>query len=430
MNKQLKLIIFLFFTLGPLHPLYALTSQSDHGSDGEVPTDHFVPPPLTPWLSDDGKTLYDALQPLVVVADPNPSHGVIHIPAPKRLVGPAVSASATFNISYLPAGSTDAYGEPCYTFPEEAKVAFNAAAGIWGNIIRSSVPITIKACWAQLDSSSILGYSGGGSQIRDFPNAPRLNTFYTSSLANALAGQNLVPGYVDMNITYNSLFPWYYGIDGNTPAGEYDLVSVVLHEIAHGLNFAGMMEYSGGYGRWGWGYGYPNIYDTFITDGSGNQLISTSVYGNPSTALGSALTSNNIWFTGSNAMAANSGGAVKIFAPSTWMPGSSYAHLDYNTFSQTANRLMVYALQPGSSFHDPGPVTLGLFKDLGWPSGGTSALSGTATGMKISKVVCSNLSTGLVISATVTNNNWGCPASGWNVSPGDLITMTVKGVAN
>ncbi len=75
-----------------------------------------------------------------------------------------------------------------------------------------------------------------------------------------------------MYITYNSNFSWYYGTDGNPPSAQVDLMSVVLHEIAHGLNFSGSMAYSGGMGNWGYGDSpaYPNIYDTFMRDGSGH----------------------------------------------------------------------------------------------------------------------------------------------------------------
>jgi hypothetical protein len=184
-----------------------------------------------------------------------------------------------------------------------------------------------------------------------------------------------------MNITYNLDFPWYFGTDGVTPSGQYDFMSVVLHEIAHGLNFSGSMQYSEGQGSWGYN-GYPIIYDTLIRDGLGNLLIDAGVYGNPSAGLGSALTSNDIWFHGSNAMAANDGQRVKMYAPSTWAPGSSYAHLDYFTFAGTANRLMVYAISDGISTHDPGPVAKGLLQDLGWPiaSGGLKIQPEVAAG--------------------------------------------------
>ena len=324
----------------------------------------YFPAPLEPQLSSDGRTLYNAGLPVVYVVDPNPSPERLRIPAPIDLLKLPESATATFSITYVPNGGTDPGGRPCETFPEEAKAAFNAAAAVWSNILQSPVPITISTCWANLGSSSTLGYSGGGVWVRNFPNAPRANTWYAESLANALAGSDLVPSSFNMHITYNLNFSWYYGTDGNTPSGQYDLMTVVLHEITHGLNFSGSMQYSGGQGSWG-SSGYPNIYDTFMRDGSGNLLIDTGVYGNPSAALGSALTSNDIWFHGSNAMAANGGQRVQIYAPSPWAAGSSYAHLGL-IFEGTVNRLMVYRLSAGVSTHDPGPVTRALLKDLGW----------------------------------------------------------------
>ena len=174
---------------------------------------------------------------------------------------------------------------------------------------------------------------------------------------------NLSPGSYDMHITYNTNFTWYFGTDANPSPGTMDLVTVATsNEIAHGLNFSGSAKYSGGYGSYGID-GYPIIYDIFMKDGSGNLLTS---YTSPSIALGGLLTSNNLWFHGSNAMAANSGSPVKIYAPSTWSSGSSYSHLDYNTFSGTVNNMMVYAITSGTANHNPGPVTTGLLNDLGW----------------------------------------------------------------
>ena len=336
--------------------------------------EYLGPVNLEPQLSSDGKTMYNAVPAVVYRVDPNPPKEQMRIPARFDMATLPETATSTFSITYAANGSTDPWGESCTTFPEEAKAAFNAAAAIWGNLLISSVPITISACWSNLGSPSILGYSGGGQIYRDFTNAPRANTWYGSSLANALAGSDLGPSNFDMFITYNSGFAWYYGTDGVTPAGQYDLMSVVLHEIAHGLNFSGSMSYSEGSGSWGYSTGYPNIYDTFMRDGTANPgylLIDTGVYANPSTALGSALTSSNIWFHGANAMAANGGQRVKMYAPSTWAGGSSYSHLDYATFAGTANRLMVYAISSGVSTHDPGPITSGLFKDMGWPSAAT-----------------------------------------------------------
>ena len=307
--------------------------------------------------------------PVVMIALPwdDPS---IRIPAPQQIRAES-APTATFSINYLPAGTSDGQGATCLAWSASAQAAFSYAVSVWATMINSTVPIRINACWANLGSSSILGYSWSNS-IRNFTGAPQSNTWYSYSLADALAGSDLDPAKPDTYITYNNGFAWYFGTDGSTPSGQHDFVSVVMHEMGHGLNFSGQMSYGssrcGGasYGCWGGGTGSPGIYDRFTENGAGEALLNTSLFPNPSAALGSQLTSNNLYFDGPNANAANGGSRVKIYAPSTWAPGSSYSHLDYSTFRSTVHRMMVYALPSASSIHDPGSVTMGLLKDLGW----------------------------------------------------------------
>ena len=328
-----------------------------------------VPLMPAPELSVDGLSLNNAQTMGIVVVDPAPTQNQVIIPAPERLMDPS-TATSTFEFTYLAEGQSDRWGETCYTVPEDTKAAFEQAGIIWGNLLQSSVPIKIQVCWASLANAKTLGYSGGAPLRRDFTNAPRSGTWYTGSLANSLSGTDLDTSQYDMHITFNKNFSWYTGTDSNPPEGYYDLESVALHEICHGLNFSGSMYYASGVANWGNNTGYPNIYDTYMHDGSGNSLIDTSVYANNSSALGSAVTSNDMWFHGPLAMSAN-GGRVKMYAPETWVSGSSYSHLDAETFASGSNRLMRYAIASGTAIHDPGPVTIGILKDLGWQSGET-----------------------------------------------------------
>ena len=299
--------------------------------------------------------------------DPNaPS---IHVPPPPELSALRVQ-NATLNVQFLTAGQTDLWGYTCLDWPDDAKAAYLYATNIWAALIHSSVPINIVACWADLGSDGILGLGGPYTIERDFPNAPYANTWYPVALANALAGSDQNGADPEITGTYNMNFRWYFGTDGNPPSDRVDFVTVVLHEIGHGLGFLGTMEVlDNGQGRWGFGLPYPYAYDRFTEDGAGNALLNTSVYPNPSTALASALTSGNVWFDGPNARRANGGQRVRIYAPSTWDSGSSYSHLDSATYEGTPNALMTPYLSDGTAIHDPGAVTRGILSDLGWEIG-------------------------------------------------------------
>ncbi|WP_044034192.1 Calx-beta domain-containing protein, partial [Microcystis aeruginosa] len=255
-------------------------------------------------------------------------------------------------------------------FTPAAQTAFQFAVDIWESLLDSSVPINVNASFANL-GSGILGQAGPEAYARDFSGLPQTNTWYPIALANSLAGQDLAPTASDIGSQFNSNFNWYYGLDNNVPTNQISFVSVVLHELGHGLGFLGWMDNQSGSGSWGFGTGFPGIYDRFTENGSGQSLLNTSLFPNPSTALGSQLTSNNIFFDGSNANAANGGNRVKLYAPSTWSGGSSYSHLD-EVFNNTPNALMTYSIGFGESILNPGPVTLGLFKDMGWKLAGSS----------------------------------------------------------
>jgi uncharacterized repeat protein (TIGR01451 family) len=238
--------------------------------------------------------------------------------------------------------------------------------------------IVVEAHWSALgEDSHILGGAMGDIAI-NFSNAPLSNTWYPAPLANTLAGVDVNDndGYdfdgdsldedVEIYVEFNRDFQdWYFGTDGNTPFEKWDFASVVLHELGHGLGFAGsMIVYSNGLGYWGYGTDYPDIYDRFVENGSGQLLVDN--FANGSTALAAQLQSDNLFFDGPNARAANGGTPPKLYVPTSWEQGSSYSHLDEDTFDGTVDALMTPSIYNGESIHAPGPVTRGVFQDIGW----------------------------------------------------------------
>ncbi|MFZ1641600.1 MAG: FG-GAP-like repeat-containing protein [Candidatus Contendobacter sp.] len=301
-----------------------------------------------------------------VILRHDPSYiSTLRVPPPPELAlqqQGLMAVQATISINYLPAGAVG--DDNCITWPDQPKAAFTYAANLWASQLQSPVPITIDACWANNLPAGVLGHGGPISIFRNFSGAPVSNTWYPVPAANALHGSDLHPERSDIYGAYSSTFNWYFGTDGNTPPSQVDFVSVVLHEITHGLGFLGSMQVSGSQGSWGRD-GSPYIYDRFTENGSGQKLLDTALFPNPSAVLASQLQSNDIYFNGANANTGNGGARVPLYAPATWQSGSSYSHLA-ESYNNTPNALMTFALPNGESIHSPGPVTLGLLKDTGW----------------------------------------------------------------
>lgn len=265
------------------------------------------------------------------------------------------------------------------SFPAAARTAFEDAVDIWESLVTSPVPVYVYAEWAPLAPNQ-LGGAGPESIYRNFAGAPKVDTWYPAALAEKLYGANLSanPTDADIGATFNSAFPdWYFGTDGNPGVNQVDFLSVVLHELGHGLGFLGYMnadnntetasaEYSGS----------PFVYNHFTENSAGTNLLDIT---NPAT-LYDELTGGNIYFDGPNARAANGGSTVKLYAPSLWQQGSSYSHVDI-IYDGTPNALMTWSLADGEAVHDPGPITLGMFADMGWTLVSAPTPTHTATPM-------------------------------------------------
>jgi hypothetical protein len=258
-------------------------------------------------------------------------------------------------------------------FTPTAQAAFQYAVDIWASQLNSSVPIIVEATFEPL-SGSTLGFAGSDGLYRNFTGAPESNTFYASALANRLNGGDIDPTSADIFCSFNSNSNWYYGTDGNTPGGQYDFVTVVLHELCHGIGFFGSASVTGSNGFITFG-GDPVIYDTFVETGGGTPILNFS---SGSVALGNALTGNDLFWDGPQALLNNGGIRPRIFAPGTWNGGSSYSHLNESTYgSGSNNALMTPFIGTAEAHHDPGPIVLGILTDIGWEVGGCSILSVT-----------------------------------------------------
>ena len=244
-------------------------------------------------------------------------------------------------------------------FPKWTEVQVQAAVDVWAENFESKVPINIEATWGRSSSFSVLGSARPGSYFANFVGAPDPSLWYPSALANALAGKDLDRDNPEIIITVNSLASWYRGGGVGPSKTEYDLQSVMLHEIAHGLGFLSTDSYDEFFG-----YGsidQPTPYDAYAQTGDGRRL---SDLPSPSLELGEALTSKLVW-SGANGIAANGGVKPILYSPKKYEDGSSISHLDEATFDNAGkNAVMSPNLAAGEIFHEPGPLLLAMMQDL------------------------------------------------------------------
>lgn len=298
---------------------------------------------------------------------PNPARVTLRssgVSQPSRVAAKPIARgaqSAAFRVTY----------DAGFEANPRAKAAFQRAVDLWSTQITSDVPITVEASFAPLEPG-VLGAAGATY------NATIGGRRYPAALAAKLAGRDLVPRWPMIQAQFSSTAAWYYGTDGNTPADWSDFVSVVMHEIGHGLGFAGSGDVSGGLGSVS---SPPEIYDVYVVDGAG--LPTLSLAGN-SVALGALFRGDNLYWDGANGVAGNGGARPKLYAPITWQGGSSYSHLDDDTYGPgNANSLMTPSINDGEAIHDPGPIARGMFQDMGWTIDAGGAATATPTAIAV-----------------------------------------------
>ena len=168
-------------------------------------------------------------------------------------------------------------------FSAQAKAAMEYATSILKAMLPADTKCTINASWERISTSGVLAQS----TITGYVGGPVINalnplSYYPVALAEKIAGKSLNDDLQgDITLAVNSSINWYLGTDGQTPVTKYDLVTVVIHEICHGLGFFDSFSSDGTLGSYGIN-SIPMIYDTFVETYDGNRLTDTLKFNNSS----------------------------------------------------------------------------------------------------------------------------------------------------
>jgi hypothetical protein len=263
-------------------------------------------------------------------------------------------------------------GNPGTTLGAQRFNAMQFAANTWGALLNSAVPIRVGSSFAPLfctGSFATLGQAGPNTVHRDFAGAPLASTLYAAALANSRAGVDLAVGTDDIGAQFNSTigttcpFPstFYLGFDASPPGGAIDFVSIVLHELGHGLGFLTFVDLASGAKLLGFDDTFMRLLEDhsttkiypIMTDG---ERVSASIDTGDLHWLGAIVDGASGSLTGG----VGAGGHVQMYAPNPQEPGSSVSHYDT---ALTPNELME-PLYTGPNHNVA--LTFDLLRDIGW----------------------------------------------------------------
>lgn len=263
-------------------------------------------------------------------------------------------------------------------FSRETRAAFQRAVDIWASTLITTVPIEIDANFVSVDDledpeefENTLAFVRPSQtwvigRIGDQPIAVPI------VIANQRSETDRDPEEPDFAISVIDRSDWYMGLDGRPESGRFDLVSVVLHEISHGLGIVDSFELDDDEnGQAGLMFRdrderVPTLFDYFVRLRNGDRLIADLP--SPSEELADAITGIKLLWTGPQARKANGGRTpVMLWAPSEYEAASSIAHLDEDAYpSGTSNSLMTPHLSRGEVSQSPGPLLRAMLKDMNY----------------------------------------------------------------
>lgn len=297
---------------------------------------------------------------------------------------------------------TPVRGNSGTTLGAQRRNALLEAARLLSEEIRPTAPLTVQACWASLefgDSGGTLAQAGAFYRVvRDngrftgLAFLPERYTGYQGTVAAHQAGNRLC-NYVggtcsnylaDIRAEFNLAVDQASNVArrfdyGFTPeAGTTSFVSVAMHEIAHGLGFAGSLDLDAESTRFGeqrllQGLPYDDAYGSFARSSVGGSLNPIPLLRlSNADRLATLVSGTGLRFGGPISLAspenpfpgfAPPANHISLHAPSPVRPGSSYSHL--NTLNNSAGPQLMTA-----AINSAGPRSLGvarlILEDIGW----------------------------------------------------------------
>lgn len=257
--------------------------------------------------------------------------------------------------------------------------------------------INVVVQWTDLSAIPNLLGSAGPTQVCAHPDSTNFRyVIIPTSLYSELTDGSFCPdasSSMHVSIQMNSHPPsaWYTGTDGNPPSNQIDLITVMMHEMVHGLGFfSGMLNGNGNYAY----APYGTLYDWFIFEGKFGWPVHYGLpVSNPAIVIPSILTNGLQSFKGD--IGASSAATFLVYTPNPFQPGSSISHVAPS--SSTTNRLMFPSISPGEAHHDIGGNVWAVMANLGYSTVANAQYATSTTGVATCLPTCEATSLNLFI---------------------------------
>jgi MYXO-CTERM domain-containing protein len=281
-------------------------------------------------------------------------------------------------------------GNPGTSVGQQRRIVFERALAVFAGRLQSTQPIRVLTTFSGdvdgLECTPTAAVLGGAAahhavHYRGPAGAPHPmpGVLYHAALADSLAGHDHASDDPDVVAHFNGRIGtsgcgddmrWYYGLDGQAPTGAVDMFTVVLHELAHALGFSDFTNRdTGQFSPDGQGGSIPGVFALFLYDAvSGKRWPALT----PEQRLVSRQNTGNLLWDGPTVRAVSGAGGgctgagsrVRMYAPSTFQPGSSVSHWD----TSCSPNLLMEPSFTGRGFLD---LTPALLADLGWRVNGS-----------------------------------------------------------
>jgi hypothetical protein len=270
-------------------------------------------------------------------------------------------------------------GNTATTLGAQRLAVFNRAADILNATFDIAVTVNVNSSFDPLfcdTNSATLGSAGAADY--EFINDGSEWTVYADALANQLQGSDVTPAATEINAQFNSGIGnpgclqssgWYLGFDDPAGSGN-SLLSVVLHEIMHGMGFLSLLASDGSSGATVSGNYVYDPYSKLLYDATQGARVTTL---NQSQRAAATINNGNLVWDGAQTNAQLNGFSagvnsdrMQMYAPTSYTPGSSVSHFDT---AATPNEIM----EPQyTEFLDDAGLAKYLLADIGWTLAATA----------------------------------------------------------